>query len=1400
MLFPFHKAKIRNSWKVWLRIPGEFEHEFPVKTTFQNKYVLLYEKLMILPTGFQNLILIFVVRLIMKMKTYLFSFLFVFLFIFSGHSQAPTNLGTDFWVAFPRNQDLTASLSLHIISQVATTGTVSSAWPGVNQNFSVTPGVATVVTLPSDVALNDTLENKGIHIVSNAPVSVVGYNALTGSADSYLAIPTNVLGVRYRVATEMQHVVSYGGSSLSVVATQNGTTLSVYDRPRTTWHYVSLNMGQTYLIENNEINEDMSGSLVESNLPVAVFGSVPYVNITMSCTTPDHIVEEMFPHPAWGKRFVLTDFGGQSGPSDWMIVNVFPDEDGTEMFLGGSSTGTWNAGNWFAFATTGGPFDLESSKPVLCVVYSEGHDCTGGGPGDPFMMLIPPVDQYLTHYEIESIPGYTQQWVNITIPGYAYGTIFMDGVLIPNINFIPVGSNKYYAAELPITDGFHTFTSIYPFGLCVYGAGTEISYAHPGGCNFSPIEHVDSVILTPAISYGVLNSSTLCLNAHVQDSLSNPVPGVLVTFHLSGISDTTGIGYTDAAGNTQFCYARTGIIEGTDSIYADCNTYLSDTVLAIWSLIPPCINPTDGGGIGKSQSGCGSFTPDSLTSTMHPSGQTGTLEYKWQKSTTSAFTSFTDIPGTNTAGYAPGTIAQTTWYRRLARVTCMTDWSGAALSNTLEIAVVTPVVPSITILANHLQLCAGDSVHLTATGLNGGTNPLYQWKVNGVLAGTNSLTYAYVPNTSDVVTCTLTSSDTCTSGNPATSNAVILTVNPYLPVSVTISVVSNPFCIGSTVTFTATPTNGGIVPDYQWVYNGIHAGLNNPVFTFTPADGDCIYCVLTSTIDCPVGNPDTSNIICLTGLPALPVSVSITASSDPVCAGTQVIFTATPVNGGTLPYYQWFVNGIPIGTHINTLSYIPVTGDCINCELTSNLVCASGNPATSNTICMTVNPNQPVSITISPSANPVCAGTQVTFTATPINPGTLPGYQWKVNGGIVGINSSTYSYNPASGDLVSCILTSNAICATGNPATSNTISMSVNPNLPVSISIAASNNPVCAGIPVTFTATPVNGGPTPVYHWKVNGINVGTNNPTYQYIPVNGDIVTCVLTSSVSCPIGNPASSNTIMMNISSLPVVTFTRCFDSITTTTAQPFKLKGGIPLGGTYLGAGVAGGIFHPAIAGVGSHQITYSYTNAALCSASASVTVVTVVTVVTNCGQPLTDIRDGKTYQTVHIGNQCWLAEDLNYGTEISSNLDQRDNCMPEKYHHPASSIEHPASVYQWDEIMTYGTSLADQGLCPPGWHVPSEADWNTLFAEYTNNGFAASPLKYSGFSGFNALLNGALHLNEKWDYAGFATFFWSSTANSTLKAWAHGINEPDPSVSAYPAFRTNAFSVRCLRDN
>jgi uncharacterized protein (TIGR02145 family) len=259
---------------------------------------------------------------------------------------------------------------------------------------------------------------------------------------------------------------------------------------------------------------------------------------------------------------------------------------------------------------------------------------------------------------------------------------------------------------------------------------------------------------------------------------------------------------------------------------------------------------------------------------------------------------------------------------------------------------------------------------------------------------------------------------------------------------------------------------------------------------------------------------------------------------------------------------------------------------------------------------------------------------------------------------------------------------------------------------------------------------------------------VGINSNTYTYNPANGDSVRCIMTSNLACVTGSPCSSAKIIMNGTLAPTVTFTACFDTITTINAKPIKLKGGIPLGGVYSGPGVNSitGYFNPAVAGVGTKTITYSYTNSMLCTAAKSISILDLPSSILPCGTNLTDPRDNRVYPTVQIGTQCWLSTNLNFGNILSSSQDQRDNCIAEKYcynDNPVNCTNH-GGLYQWDELMLFDATSAAQGFCPPGWHIPSENDWNILFTNYISNAFAGSPLKYSGFSGFNALLSGARH--------------------------------------------------------
>ena len=212
--------------------------------------------------------------------------------------------------------------------------------------------------------------------------------------------------------------------------------------------------------------------------------------------------------------------------------------------------------------------------------------------------------------------------------------------------------------------------------------------------------------------------------------------------------------------------------------------------------------------------------------------------------------------------------------------------------------------------------------------------------------------------------------------------------------------------------------------------------------------GDVI--TTTTTLFAYDGSPgcDDEEVFTVTIIPSVTPSVSITSNpSSPVCAGTSVTFAAVPVNGGSNPIYQWKKNGANVGTNSPTYTYVPVNGDAIVCEMTSNAACASPQMVTSNTITMTVNPSvtPSVSITSNPSS-PICAGTSVTFTAVPMNGGSNPAYQWKKNGANVGANNPDYSYVPTNGDAITCEITSNAECANPLIAISNVILITVNPN------------------------------------------------------------------------------------------------------------------------------------------------------------------------------------------------------------------------------------------------------------------------------------------------------------------------------------------------------------------
>ena len=135
----------------------------------------------------------------------------------------------------------------------------------------------------------------------------------------------------------------------------------------------------------------------------------------------------------------------------------------------------------------------------------------------------------------------------------------------------------------------------------------------------------------------------------------------------------------------------TGNFNGTADFDPSASTYnltsMSGGYYGFIAVYSTCTNPTSGGTIAAAQNGTTPFNPAAFTSTVAASGHSGTLEYKWQSSITSNSAGFADIASSNADTYDEGALTVTTWFKRLARVACSADWTGAVESNVIEVTV-----------------------------------------------------------------------------------------------------------------------------------------------------------------------------------------------------------------------------------------------------------------------------------------------------------------------------------------------------------------------------------------------------------------------------------------------------------------------------------------------------------------------------------------------------------------------------------------------------------------------------------------------------------------------------------------------------------------------------------------
>ncbi|MFH0761652.1 MAG: fibrobacter succinogenes major paralogous domain-containing protein [Bacteroidota bacterium] len=191
-------------------------------------------------------------------------------------------------------------------------------------------------------------------------------------------------------------------------------------------------------------------------------------------------------------------------------------------------------------------------------------------------------------------------------------------------------------------------------------------------------------------------------------------------------------------------------------------------------------------------------------------------------------------------------------------------------------------------------------------------------------------------------------------------------------------------------------------------------------------------------------------------------------------------------------------------------------------------------------------------------------------------------------------------------------------------------------------------------------------------------------------------------------------------------------------------------------------------------------------------------------------PYVTDADGNIYPTVQIGGQCWMAKNLNVGRYVASTVSNIDhsnlsnNGIVEKYcyNNDINNCTLYGGLYDWDEAMGYSDTEGAQGICPEGWHMPSDNDWKALNSYYIY-GNAGAYLKIGGSSGFDAYFAGDRH--ARGEFYGFAAsgFFWQSSSYIYLYINDGYIREVAACNGALVKNHFNkktGISVRCIKDN
>ncbi|MCO4762113.1 MAG: IgGFc-binding protein [Myxococcales bacterium] len=456
----------------------------------------------------------------------------------------PTSLGCRFWAVDLDNAKITsggtvfdaqnAPYGVALVNSglkpsvvTITYGPSASIPVAKTLQLTLAGGAAKSVVLPPPAwklqpASLDGTSQQGVafRIDATAPIAAFQHNPLqvnAFSADASRLLPANGLGTSYRVLTRKQSIANLR-AYVAVVATRPGTTKVEITTTAATLaggaipsltpgllHTTSLQQGQVLNLETAKVGDDLTGSLITTNKPVAVFAGAeashaPDTDTCLSSPTgsgkicvgtnkpciiagdcaqtccADHLEAQLPPISAWGRSFVAGQLQARGGePSVWRIVAA---HNGTTVLLHPSATPVRHlqAGQWFEVLASA-DMVIESTKPVLVGQFMASSGLTGKSLGDPAFAVLTPVKSLGRAVRFWVPSTYPSNYVTVTSPTSA--TVSLDAKSLAVGSVIP--HTGWSVWRLAVSAGAHSLVSTGPVGAVLHGWSKDGSYAHAAG-------------------------------------------------------------------------------------------------------------------------------------------------------------------------------------------------------------------------------------------------------------------------------------------------------------------------------------------------------------------------------------------------------------------------------------------------------------------------------------------------------------------------------------------------------------------------------------------------------------------------------------------------------------------------------------------------------------------------------------------------------------------------------------------------------------------------------------------------------------------------------------------------------------------------------------------------------